>query len=79
MMLIKPQILEDKGDSLLLNVICPMCNGSNEIEVSKKGLDKYHKGALIQVAFPELSNDQRELLLSGICNECWDKTFKEDE
>ena len=79
MMLIKPQILEDKGDSLLLNVICPMCNGSNEIEVSKKGLDKYHKGALIQVAFPELSNDQRELLLSGICIECWDKTFKEDE
>ena len=79
MMIIKPQILEDKGDSLLLNVICPMCNGSNEIEVSKKGLDKYHKGALIQVAFPELSNDQRELLLSGICIECWDKTFKEDE
>ena len=49
------------------------------ISVSKEHyIDFKQKGKLIQDAFPELSSDERELLLSGICSECWDKIFAED-
>lgn len=34
---------------------------------------------LIQDCFPELSNDEREFLLTGITPEEWDAAFGEDE
>lgn len=79
MMLIKPQVMEVRETTVLLNIICPMCLSSNELEVSKQGFKDYDNGALIQNAFPTLTPDQREFLLSGICNTCWEKTFKEEE
>lgn len=34
------------------------------------------RGSLIQVAMPELSADDRELLISGTCGPCFDKMFE---
>lgn len=34
---------------------------------------------LIQQMLPELSNDEREILMTGITPEQWDETFKEPE
>ena len=36
-------------------------------------------GENIQIAFPDLTADQREILISGICPECWDKIFPPEE
>ena len=37
-------------------------------------------GEHIQDVFPEMTKDQREILISGTCPECWDVLFpKEDE
>jgi hypothetical protein len=32
----------------------------------------------IQNALPNISDNDRELLLSGICGECFDKIFEEE-
>lgn len=33
----------------------------------------------IQDIFPDLSADDREILISGICGSCYDKLFSEDD
>jgi hypothetical protein len=38
----------------------------------------WERGAHAQNAFPDLTADQREFLISGITSEEWDATFKED-
>ena len=44
-----------------------------------KRLQRWLGGQLIQHAFPELSADQREFLMTGITPEKWDVMFKERE
>ena len=39
---------------------------------------KWANGALIQRVMPELTADQREILISGTCPGCWEKTAKPD-
>jgi hypothetical protein len=34
---------------------------------------RYYNGATIQSAFPMLSADERELLISGLHSECWER------
>lgn len=55
---------------------CRMCGKHRTMEVSEKGYYLWYHGALIQDALPELSLDDRELLISGICSECYDKVFQ---
>lgn len=45
------------------------------VKVPAQGLFAYRQGAHIQDAFPDLSKDDREFLLSGISKEGWDETF----
>jgi len=59
---------------------CPFCGCSNVVSVNET--DYYYwdgSGELVQNAFPYLSADERELLISGICPTCWDNLFSEDE
>lgn len=44
-----------------------------------EGLNKMDNGVLIQNAFPMLTDDQREFILSGITPEEWDETFPEED
>ena len=39
----------------------------------------WEDGAMAQDAFPELSASQREALITGICDECWNKMAQEEE
>jgi hypothetical protein len=57
-------------------VIAPMCrHGNSTVEAPVAGLLAWMDGKKIQHALPELSADQREMLMSGICPVCWDETF----
>ena len=52
------------------------------IELSKnksEGAIKYSQGAVIQNACPYLSASDRELLITGICDPCWDETMKDSD
>ena len=54
---------------------CPFCGRGNEVEVNENDYWDWQDGELVQTAFPYLSADEREMLISGICPTCWDKTF----
>lgn len=58
---------------------CIMCGKQHSLEVSNQGYVAWYSGMNIQDAFPELSADDRELLMTGTCPECWDKLFGDDE
>lgn len=50
------------------------------VTVPADGLHKYHQGMHIQDAFPNLSSDDREFLISGYSPEGWALIFgKEDD
>lgn len=60
-------------------VACPFCGEINVVRVLDEDYLAWHDGALVQEAFPYLSADDRELLISGICPTCWEKTFGSEE
>ena len=39
----------------------------------------FQRGALVQDAFPHLSPDEREFIITGITKEEWDDTFRDEE
>lgn len=54
---------------------CPFCGRANEVEVNEMDYLDWQDGVLVQDAFPYLSANEREMLISGICPTCWDSTF----
>ena len=62
-----------------INTKCPMCGVEHIVMVPEDGIRKYNDGALIQDAFPMLTDDEREMLKTGIDHDCWDKLFGDEE
>lgn len=65
---------------------CPFCTKRTEVQVDEGRYAAWQHdwksgGPLcyIQVAMPELSADDREVLISGTCPECWERVFGGDE
>lgn len=50
---------------------CPCCGRGNEVEVNESDYWDWDDGVNAQIAFPYLSADEREMLISGICPTCW--------
>ena len=48
-----------------------------DIPVTEEQVQAYMNGALIQNAFPNLSADDREFIMTGITEEIWDNIFAE--
>jgi hypothetical protein len=68
-----------------VNVVPPQCmfcsTPPEKITVDLEAYERWVEGELIQVAFPEMSDDDRETLKSGIHGACWHAMFgsMEDE
>ena len=60
-------------------VYCVECNEDYDIMVDPTDLKRWYDGEFIQVALDYLTDDERELLMSGTCGKCWDKLFPEDQ
>ncbi len=60
-----------------IGVDCVHCGDQFDMVVPIHGLIAWKEGMLIQDAMPELSADERELLISGTCGKCWDEMFPE--
>lgn len=58
---------------------CPFCGRGNEVEVNEIDYLDWDDGVHVQDAFPYLSAGEREMLVSGICPDCWDKMFGQME
>ena len=58
---------------------CVLCHTPSVFTLGLSDIDKYRNGALIQDAFPYLSKDERETMISGTHAECWNKLFPEED
>lgn len=65
---------------LLFDISCPSCKTNRQIKVHEKGYNRWKSGELIQRVLPELSPDDREALMTGLCGTCWNTiTIEPDE
>lgn len=58
---------------------CPFCGRANEVEVNEEDYWDWQDGTVAQDAFPYLTADEREILISGICPDCWNSMWGSDE
>lgn len=67
---------------------CPYCRKPSEIVVDADRYERWQEGKRrgesaaisgIQVIFPDLTADEREVLISGTHPECWDRLFPPEE
>lgn len=54
---------------------CPLCGKITYVAVNGDDYEKWQHGTLVQRAFPYLSADEREVLITGMCYECQDDVF----
>ena len=50
-----------------------------DLPISEADLRAWNGGMLIQDACPDLTEDQREFIMTGITSEEWDAAFGEEE
>lgn len=58
---------------------CPLCGATNRVIVFDADCDRWIDGELVQNAFPYLTADERELLVSGLCFKCQNDVFGSDD
>ena len=65
---------------ITIKTTCPLCEKTTEIIVDKEKYERYQNGELIQNCFPEMKPEIREMLITGICPNCWNNFIPaEDE
>ena len=57
--------------------MCRVCGTNIELLVDPLDFEAWQEGKYIQDAMPYLSAGERELLISGTCDDCWGKMFGE--
>jgi len=63
-------------NNVYVNVKCPQCGKISTLEMTKEQYEQYKSGDnYIQNIFPNWSPAIREMLITGICPDCWDKMF----
>lgn len=65
-------------NSVFVKPCCPFCHKQFEIEIPVYNLVDWYNGAKIQDCLPHLTESERELLVSGICDNCWKAIFSDD-
>jgi len=67
----------DKTRNLTVVAVCSNCHKSFNIKVNYEGYNtwKSGNGPVIQRAMPYLTAEERELLMGGMCTECWDEVM----
>ena len=64
----------------VINTTCPFCGKTTPVQIRRVAdYRAWQDGELAQNAFPYLSADEREMLISGICPTCWDNMFDGEE
>ena len=65
-----------KETIIVTSPTCVLCKKNNKIIVDRSKYESWDSGnLLIQDAFPVLNQDEREMIMTGIHSECWNKMF----
>jgi hypothetical protein len=63
---------------IVLTNSCPMCGTGGAVVVDEQAYVAWRdNGVLMQDAMPDLTVDERELLISGTHAHCWEKMWAE--
>lgn len=59
---------------------CPFCGKWERLDLTPEQMQRYfnryqHRQEPVQVVFPELSPEEREFLITGMCRECQHEVF----
>lgn len=61
---------------MTLKIDCVSCHRPQTLPITAEAVEAWRgSDELIQDAFPQLQPGQREMLLSGVCDTCWDAMF----
>ena len=66
----------------MVEMVCPRCMFCGIQTILEVPLDAFLKrsnGAAVQVAFPEMPKEVREIVISGTHPECWAAEFGNDD
>lgn len=58
---------------------CMVCGEQSLLFVEEHQYNSWKSGTLIQNAFPNLTPDERELLMTGTHPKCWEEMFDDEE
>ena len=65
---------------IVITSICPICGRLVDTKVELEQYEAYMYGEMLaQDAFPTLSAADRETIISGMCPECQDEIFSNDD
>ncbi len=64
---------------MIITKTCILCSKESEVTVKEVDYMAWRDGVSIQNVMPYLTPDQRELLISGICGNCFDDLFPEED
>lgn len=58
---------------------CIQCGGISVITLDEEKFMRWQKGELVQRVFPEMSKEDREVLVSGTHPRCWKILFEGED
>ena len=58
---------------------CKFCGKEVTVQAEEEKFSRLGAGAHVQDVFPDLGVNYRELMISGICGECFDQIFENDD
>jgi hypothetical protein len=68
------------SDTIVLRTkVCHVCGNYELWSLDRKAVESWQAGEYIQNAFPDMSMEDREVLITGTHPTCWNKLFPEEE
>lgn len=67
-----------EGFDIVLIVVCPLCNKWHAVNTKEADVFRWTSGQFIQDTMPYLTDEQRELLISG-ADSCFDLLSEEED
>ena len=69
----------DLEEGIYVSKDCPVCGMATAFYLRPDDLARWNDGELIQNVWPNMSVDEREIMISGTHAHCWDQLFGEEE
>ena len=73
------EVVQDYKTTIEYNIVCPICGDVKTLKLNKESVKRYLSGELVQVAFKDVSQDDRERIKTGICPTCWCQVMADEE
>jgi len=64
----------------VFHIVCKLCGSDHRIFLNQRDFDTWQDGnGYIQEVLHYLTASERELLISGTCNICWQRMYPNDD